>query len=365
MKTKLLGLLLWGFATVALAQQDTVSAPQDSLASRSVKWNIFPVAYYTPETQFGFGTKLIHVRRSKGSYPTDRPTSFSPTLVYTSRKQILTAFTVDVWRKHNAQHIHGWVEYNDYPYVFFGIGNNTKPEDEEDYTSHTVNVYTQYEQKITQKLYVGLRYDLKREWITEVVPGGKLASNTILGSKGITSSGIGPVLIYDTRDNLFTPTSGSFHQAMVQSYNKFLGGSSNFMRYRVDLRKYHSGIGPGVLAGQGLFTFASGDVPFQFMSPLGGVNLMRGFLEGRFRDEDAVAFQADYRFPLFWRIGGAVFGATGQVAKRVQDFSFNKFQVNGGGGLRARLNDEGMVVRGDVAFSNEGMYIYFAFSEAF
>lgn len=365
MKIKLLALFIWGLASSAQAQQDSTQTQQDSLTARSVKWNIFPVAYYTPETQFGFGVKLVHVRRSKGTYPSDRPTTFSPTLVYTTNKQILSAFTVDIWRKHNAQHIHGWVEFNDYPYVFFGVGNDTKAEDEEDYTSRTINVYTQYEQKITNKLYLGLRYDLKREWVTEVIPDGLLDSKTILGSEGVTSSGLGPVLIYDTRDNLFTPKSGSFHQALVQSYNKVLGGSSNFMRYRLDLRKYQSGIGPGVLAGQALFTFASGDVPFQFMSPLGGVDLLRGFLAGRFRDEDAIAFQADYRFPLFWRFGGAVFGAAGQVAKSVEDFGFNRFRTNGGGGLRARLNNEGMVVRGDVAFSNEGMYIYFAFSEAF
>jgi len=365
MKKNLLGLAFWGLVTTAFAQEGPPATPPDSLATRNVKWSIFPVAYYTPETAFGFGAKLIHVRRSKGSYATDRPTSFSPTLVFTSRKQLLTAFTADIWRKHNAQHIHGSIEYNDYPYVFFGVGNDSPTEAEEDYTSKTINVYSQYEQKITDKMYLGLRYDLKREKISEVTPGGLLDRGDIQGSDGTTSSGLGPVLIYDTRDNLFTPSKGSYHQALVQSYNKILGGSSNFMRYRLDFRKYHSGIGPGVLAAQGLFTIASGDVPFQFMSPLGGVNLMRGFLEGRFRDEDALVFQADYRFPLFWRFGGAVFGATGQVAKSIEDFGFNRFQSNGGLGARIRLNDEGMVVRGDLAFSKEGMYIYFAFSEAF
>ncbi|MFC6999678.1 BamA/TamA family outer membrane protein [Rufibacter roseus] len=363
MKKLLLGLALLATASGVCAQDAPLPA-DDTLRVRSVKWSIFPIAYYTPETRFGFGAKPVQVRRSAGSLRSDRPSTISPSLVFTTRKQMLSTFLVDFWRKHNAQHIHGWVEYNNYPYVFFGVGNDTPAEAEENYTSKTINLYAQFEQRLARNFYLGMRYDLKREWITEVEEGGFLQSNVVLGSEGITSSGLGPVFLYDNRDNLFTPGKGVFMQMLAQSYNKLLGGSSNFMRYRIDLRKYHT-VGPGVLAGQSLFTFASGEVPFQFMSPLGGVNQMRGFLEGRFRDHNAAVLQADYRFPLFWRISGAVFGATGQVTRKNSDFSFNRFKNSGGGGLRYRLNDEGMVVRGDVAYSKEGMYVYFAFGEAF
>ncbi|WP_207430385.1 BamA/TamA family outer membrane protein [Sabulibacter ruber] len=348
---------------ISLAQT-TAEIPQDSVAPASKKWNIFPVAYYTPETQFGFGTKLIHVRKSEGFLPTDRPTVYSPTLVYTTRKQILTAFTADVWRKHNKEHFQGQVEYNDYPYFFFGLGNEAPDHQEEAYTSRTVNFAAQYERAFYGKVYLGARYEFKYETIPEVEPGGQLAEKTILGSEGTRSSGFGPSLMVDSRDNVFTPTRGYFNQVSAMFFGKYLGGETNFNRYKVDLRKYQK-IGPGVFAVQGLFTFVTGDAPFQFLSPLGGVNVMRGLLEGRFRDEDAAVIQADYRFPLFWRIGGAVFGGAGQVSRRIPDFAFNRFHLTGGGGLRYKLNNEGMVVRGDVAFSDQGMYLYFAFSEAF
>lgn len=337
----------------------------DSVAPATKKWNIFPVAYYTPETQFGFGVKLIHVRKQAGHLPTDRPTSYSPTLIYTTRKQILTAFTADVWRKHNARHFSGLLEYNDYPYFFFGIGNDTPDDAEEDYTSRTFNANAQYEQKITQKVYLGGRYEFKKEDIPKVTPEGQLDSDGILGSEGTIASGLGPVLIYDSRDNLFTPTKGGYHQLSAVFFQKFMGSDNNFARYKIDLRKYMSGFGPGVLAVQGLYTFTTGNTPFQFLSPIGGVFVMRGLLEGRFRDENALVAQADYRFPLFWRFGGAVFGGAGQVAPGTNDLSFNRFHLTGGGGVRYKLNNEGMVVRGDVAFSNQGMYIYFSFAEAF
>lgn len=364
MKAKLLAVFFFGFIFTALAQE-IGTAPPDSLVERKTKWSIFPVVYYTPETQFAFGTKLIHVRQAKGSYPTDRPTVYSPTLIYTTQKQIITSFSADVWRAHNIHHLHSALEYNDYPYFFFGIGNDAPEAAEEDYTSRTINFYGQYERRIFHKAYLGIRYEFKREILPEIEPEGILAKKEILGSEGTTASGLGPVLVVDSRDNLFTPSRGHYHQASAIFFQKFLGSETNFSRYRFDLRKYMSGLGPGILAVQGLFTFTTGNAPFQFLAPIGGVNVMRGLLEGRFRDEDAIVGQIDYRFPIAGRIGGAVFGGAGQVSQRINDFTFNEFHLAGGGGLRYRLNKEGMIVRGDLAFSQEGMYVYFAFSEAF
>ncbi|MBA9077377.1 BamA/TamA family outer membrane protein [Rufibacter quisquiliarum] len=364
MRTLVLSLFLAGSFSAAFAQIPD-QPPADSLAKRQTRFNIYPVAYYTPETQFAFGTKIIHVRKPKGSYDTDRPSTFSPTLVYTTRKQILTAFTTDIWRKHNRLHFQGVVEYNDYPYFFFGVGNDTPEEAKEAYTSRTVNVSAQLERRIFDMVYLGARYEFKYETLPKVAPEGQLARQEILGSEGFTASGVGPMLLIDSRNNIFTPSRGHYHQLSVVYFPKFLGSETNFSRYKFDLRKYFSGIGPGVLAVQGMATFTHGDTPFQFLSPIGGVNVMRGLLEGRFRDEDALVAQVDYRFPLFWKIGGAVFGGAGQVNQRLDKSRFSDFHTAGGGGLRYKLNNEGMVVRGDVAFSQEGMYLYFAFSEAF
>ncbi|MFB9862069.1 BamA/TamA family outer membrane protein [Rufibacter immobilis] len=361
MKKTLLALALTASAFAAKAQ----SAPADSVSAASRKWNIYPVLFYTPETQVGLGVKLIHVRKEEGHAPTDRPTFFSPTLIYTSKKQILTSFAVDVWRDKNKKHLSAQVEYNDYPYFFFGIGNDAPDEAEEPFTSRTVNFYAQFERRIFDKVYLGARYEFKHETIPKVDPQGQLAQRTIIGSEGTTASGFGLVALVDSRDNIYTPTRGNFHQFSTMVFGKYLGGEDNFARYKVDLRKYQSGIGPGVLAMQGLFTFVTGDAPFQFLSPIGGVYVMRGLLEGRFRDEDAAVVQADYRFPITGRVGGAAFGGAGQVFKRIPDFAFNRFHLTGGGGLRYKLNKEGMVVRGDVAFSEQGMYLYFAFAEAF
>ncbi|WP_205500733.1 BamA/TamA family outer membrane protein [Rufibacter psychrotolerans] len=363
MKTTLLAFAFTCLSGLALAQTGPETSP-DSVAPASKRLTVYPVAFYTPETQIGVGIKPIYVRKSEGHRPTDRPMLFSPMAVYTTRKQILTSFTADVWRKHNAEHLYGLVEYNDYPYFFFGIGNDSPDHAEEAYTSRTVNVIAQYEHQVFRKVYLGGRYEFKHETIPKVEAGRQLAGKTILGSEGTRSSGLGPVFMVDSRDNVFTPSRGSFHQFSALFFHKFLGSETNFNRYKLDLRNYRR-LGPGVFAVQGLFSFVTGDAPFQFLSPLGGVYVMRGLLEGRFRDEDAAVVQADYRFPLFWRIGGAVFGGAGQVSQRIPDFRLNKFHLTGGTGLRYKLNNEGMVVRGDVAFSDQGMYLYFAFSEAF
>ena len=110
----------------------------------------------------------------------------------------------------------------------------------------------------------------------------------------------------------------------------------------------------------------SGSPPFDQLPELGGDKLLRGYFQGRYRDRALIAFQAEYRWPLFWRVGAAGFVGVGQVADGLSGFRLDRFWPAGGVGIRFLLAEqEGLNVRADFAFGDGSSGFYLAFGEAF
>lgn len=116
-----------------------------------------------------------------------------------------------------------------------------------------------------------------------------------------------------------------------------------------------------------LWQFSTGVVPFQSMPALGGAQRMRGFFDWRFRDDHMVAAQLEYRFPVWWRFGAAVFGGVGDVAPELDAFELGGLELAGGAGVRLALNPKDRVnLRFDFGATSEGdANLYITLGEAF
>jgi len=113
--------------------------------------------------------------------------------------------------------------------------------------------------------------------------------------------------------------------------------------------------------------FISGDPPFQMLNKLGGSYWMRGYYEGRYRDKNMLTFQAEYRFPVVWRFGGAAFAGIGDVAEELDAFRFDEFKYSLGFGVRFMFDTQERInARLDIGFNTDGdMGIYALVLEAF
>ncbi|HSG81899.1 MAG TPA: hypothetical protein VLC48_06605, partial [Gemmatimonadota bacterium] len=85
-------------------------------------------------------------------------------------------------------------------------------------------------------------------------------------------------------------------------------------------------------------------------------------------DLDLLALQAEYRLPIWRRIGGVVFGGAGQVAPELQAFRLSQFHGSAGFGVRFLVaKEEGVNLRADVAWGvgevTSGFYL--SIGEAF
>lgn len=184
----------------------------------------------------------------------------------------------------------------------------------------------------------------------------------MLGNKGQKISGLGLVLGFDTRDNIFQPNKGSFHQAQIISYRPVLGSEFTFTQYRLDLRRYYPVYKRQILAVQAWYSFTAGHSPFQQVSLIGGSDVMRGYFEGKYRDRNAMVYQAEYRIPVYRKLGLVCFASAGQVADTIPSFSFKKFRYGGGLGFRYQLTDDGLNLRLDLAYGDQSSF-YFGLNE--
>ena len=94
---------------------------------------------------------------------------------------------------------------------------------------------------------------------------------------------------------------------------------------------------------------------------------MRGYYSGRFRDQDMMVLQTEYRLPVKGRFGLAFFGSFGSVANKLKEYQLSNFKYSYGGGIRFALNKkERLNLRIDYGIGkgkNSGLY--FQIGEAF
>jgi outer membrane protein assembly factor BamA len=325
-------------------------------------WTILPVLFHTPETGTGGGIAGSYFYKERVE---DKPSSIKWITFYTEKKQIILGLLPEFYLSGGSRRLLASIGFEDYPNVFYGIGSGTHADEEEDYREKFFDLEISYEMELRRNLRIGPRLAFRRSHVTEVEKDGKLAGGRIPGVEKHRNVSIGLVLVRDGRDNILCTMNGSYLRILTSYSGDVAGSDHRYSRHSLDLR-YFFGLGGRQAIGlRAHFAAAEGSPPFQSMPGLGGEERMRGFTEGRFRDNLAYVGQAEYRLKLKWRFGFAAFVALGDVAGRIDGFTDSKVKYSGGAGMRFRLNNEGLNLRLDVGFTEEGSGFYFVAEEAF
>lgn len=349
-------------ASGLLARQFEV-AGNDSVRSGQSRIYPFPILFYTPETGVAGGAAALYLMRDSVSA---RPSSITGDVIYTERKQAIVELSGDLYFQRDLYRLLTSLTFQKFPNKFFGIGNFSSLADEETYTPQSFFARAVLYRKVYSNFHIGplLRYETVS--MKKFDSRGLLATGIIVGSKGSTSSGLGFVANWDSRDNTFAASSGSFYQVTGLFYDRTFGGDYNFNDILIDTRNYVEVIPTHVLAFQAAAEFMNGTVPFQDLVRFGGQNIIRGYFDGRYRDKNGIAFQGEYRFPVWWKFGLIAFAGAAQVANNARDFALDRFWFAGGGGLRFYWNSrEHIVLRLDYGIGNNSSGMYITVTEAF
>lgn len=349
-------LLIGGFLSVQAQQADSLPSPKSS------KIAVYPAFGFSPETRWNYGViAFIVLDGADTASQYYRPSSLTPFLVYTSNKQFLAKAELDLYTAQGLN-INITPRFFNYPDYYFGIGNDTDPDTSEIFTDQFFRIEGRISRPLSQKLFVGIRYDLQYDQLTEIPEEGLLEQQRPLGIAGGYAMGLGPNIQYDSRNSTIYPTKGRFLRSNLAVYNRIFGSDYNYVRYVFDYRQYFEFLGPkNIVAFQFQAQLSNGEVPFYKLNKIAGDNRLRGFDHSNvYRDKQAVYFQVEGRQHLFWRFGGVVFAGVGEVFERFADANTRNLRfVYGLGGRFQALSDSPMNIRMDLGFSDNGQVGFF------
>lgn len=341
--------------------------------SRIQKWqekkNRFfavPLVSYAPETNWSFGITSQYLIRFRND-SVSSPSITGLTFLYTLNKQYILNPNWDFFFLKNKYRATGAFVYQRYPDSFFGIGNNTFESNKERYTADYLLLKQRFVKQLTKGFFLGVQYRFENAYKLKTVANGVFEQQNVIGRNGYTASGVGMAAIYDTRDNILFPFKGYYITLSNHFYPSWLGTQYPITNINIDARYYWNFYKSHVLANNIYTNFNFGDTPFRMMAQLGGQNIMRGYFQGRYRDNNMIAMQTEYRFPIYWRFMGVAFVGVGDVFSSANQLSLNQLKVSGGGGLRFTVDaKERINLRFDYAwgrFQSKGFYL--SISEAF
>ncbi|HUI63831.1 MAG TPA: BamA/TamA family outer membrane protein [Bacteroidota bacterium] len=365
-------LLLFAASGTASPQSEPGSSDSSSGSRRGVVGA--PYVKYEPETGLAGGVVALyyfHLTSDSADGSADRPSSVSGGATYTQKKQISTGIDYDFYFASGVYHLSGGFDYKRIPYDFYGVGNRNPTDPVDSYTPLWRGGDAEFTRNflrtpLGEGLNAGLGMEFRWDDILSSLQGKILQTGSVPGSKGGLSAGMGIVVNFDTRDNIFSSHEGEFCDFKATFYGRAIGGSFNFNRYTLDLRKFIPVGDTHTIAVQTLEVFVKGVEPFYTMAQLGGDNNLRGYFQGRQRNTDMSVLQAEYRLPLVWRFGLALFADAGEVAGALDAFRYSGIHYSAGAGIRfVVIPEEHLGVRLDYGIGSDSSELYFSILEAF
>lgn len=329
---------------------------------------VLPIAFYQPETKWGGGVGGLITYRPQNSSEETRPSSLYFQAYYTQKKQYGIELKPELYLKKENYFVKLYFKTSKFPSKYWGIGNQTPNEAEEDYTPRMFNFDLSIQRRILHKerFYVGAQYKYENYEVIKYDPDGELSKGLVTGSEGGKLSSLGFILNWDKRDKIFFPHKGNYFQMTMDFYSPTLGSDFKFTSLKFDLRKYFPVTESHVFAAQAIIQSVSGSPPFRHMSEIGGEMVMRGYYSGRYRDMSMMVIQTELRLKVWKRIGMVVFAGAADLGESLGKLSLNSVKYSVGFGLRFLVvPKEGTNIRIDQGWGKGTSGFYIMADEAF
>ncbi len=297
--------------------------------------------------------------------------------LYTTKKQWIFSSRSSIFLDQNQ-----WILFGDWRYFItsqptFGLGSNTPNtpsqnpyqrntwwgEQQMDFRLMRVHE-TVFKRIQDSQFYLGMGYHLDRHtkiknYLQEesssepVYQFSHDSYNQKLGfsTSDYTLSGISLNVILENRDNSVSPYERNFAWVSYKINPDFLGSEQNSSTLLLDYRHYIN-LNPNrkreLIAIWGLANFqVSGNLAYMNLPALGWDmfgRAQRGFFQGRFRGENMLFTEAEYRFPLQKNretFGGTLFINSNSFSSKTDgEKLLDKINLGYGLGLRIMINPE-------------------------
>ena len=361
---------------------------------------MMPVVYYNPTNGIAFGLGGL-LGKVFGPKETTKVSSATTNVVFTTKKQFLAFFKPTVYTKNDKFFLHGDYRVYLYKNPTWGLGTNAPNTKAKGYQVHWLGKsssdpidayqmsyrYYKFHQTVNRRIientFVGIGYhfdmfgNIEEESPNQITP--HLAYSKFKGfdpTKYVTS-GLSVNFIYDSRDNMINPYKGVYFNANYRINQEWLGSSKNSSQLNLEFRGYVSlsKKHPRHLIGFwaiGNFV-TSGAVPYLSLSAIGEdekSNSGRGYIAGRYRGEDLMYLESEYRFPITTcsnLVGGVIFVNASTASNKTRGvYLFDYIQPGVGAGIRVMFNKQYRTnISVDMGAGNNSHGLYFSGGETF
>ena len=256
--------------------------------------------------------------------------------------------------------------YSNRPATYYGIYQDPHFANEGNIGIGMLRKGTPYELQrgylnVQAPIYIGKYFAIGP--MTDVLVAQYSIEDIYTTTQPLVQIGLGAVVQYDSRDNVFYPTQGIFFKASAaaawtnpmdipEGQQATINGLLS-----ADLRQYislpHNLVIAWQLKGQFMLSnyFISHLTLYPMLPRLGGQDGLRGINSDMFRDDIMMAFQAELRIPIWSIFRATVFAGVGDVYD-FHNWHWEVPKVGYGIGLRAAINKAKVNIRFDIARSN-------------
>jgi len=333
----------------------------------------FPVASMSPETGLEYGVAALYSFYLDKQDTVTRVSTLNIMATHTTHNQSKAKIVSDVWSRDNRFHYSSELRYWDFPYSFYGIGANTWKSNKESINEKRARLTFAVDKRLASNYYGGLETGFEYFKNAGTDPNGIYSANDYFGKSGGKRIYFGVRQSYDTRDKVTYTTGGLYANLRLDYTPDFFSGEQyTGWQMAFDGRYFTSLTDKVVLALNGVYEGTYGShVPFYLMSQLGGENSMRGYYQGRFRDNNMATMQAELKYRFVPRFAIVGFGGACTVFGE-QPLTVHHFKPNYGAGIRYFFDlNKDLSLRIDYGFgekrAGEGRLsgFYFSMDEAF
>jgi len=228
-----------------------------------------------------------------------------------------------------------------------------------DYTTATDFAFLEASRLTWNHLYLGL--DVVT-WTAEV-----RLEQDLVETEPQRYTGLGPMAELDRADHVFTPRHGWKASSHYLIYDESLGADRNFTKLFLKLTGYTTlGDSTRVLAARALAEMGFGEVPFSSQAIVSGNRNLRGYSDGRYRADQLMTFEAEYRWNFWHRWGATTFAGVAFAVDDLAKASLDDALPGGGIGLRYCMIQKYRInARVDYGWGDGDQAIYFSIGEAY
>ena len=368
----------------------------DRTFEKKIDWSIAPGPNYSSDVGFGIGFLLAGLYRLDRTDSVTAPSNISIYGNFTTEKFVLLRFSGDNIYNHNKQRLSYSGAFVYFPGAFYGVGYNAGKEGYAQDLTTTMGAFRiSYCTSLVGRFYIGVSGGIdysgakyKNSGMADrmngiqadvesgkPVPGGKMGELYNLWQEGrydpakqdpfsnyIATTGdkpnafnanVGLFAQYDTRDVTFNASKGIFIKAEAKWYPEWLGNTRRtFGRFTLTFDFYQK-LWKGAVLACDLYADATTGTPSWHMyAKMGGMERMRGYYEGRYRDKKLVETQIELRQKIYRRHGIVGWIGGGQVWG-TEKFRWGNTLCSFGCGYRFEFKNR-MNIRLDYGWGNFG-----------